>query len=130
MARPSRRRLALGTLFLAACSTVAAILVFVVQRPPARPTFSQVRCTWRSGKVVVSGVMHAEAGGTHDYWVRPLFRLDNGRLDDLTDRFYYHVRQGQDIAWREAILPDWRGETITYCSARGAVMTRGGDEAD
>jgi hypothetical protein len=130
MARPSRRRLAFGTLFVAACSTVAAILVFVVGRPPARPTFSQVQCTWRAGKVVVSGVMHAEAGGTHDYWIRPLLRLDDGRLDDRTDRFYYGVRQGQDIAWREAIRLDRRGRTVTYCAARGAVMTKGGDEAD
>jgi hypothetical protein len=129
MARPSRRRLAFGTLFVAACSTIAAILVFVVERPPPRPTFWHVRCSWRSGKVVVTGVMHAEAGGSHDYWVRPMFRLDDGRLDDYTDRFYYDVREGQDIAWRESILPNWRGQAITYCSARGAVMAHG-EEGD
>jgi uncharacterized membrane protein len=32
------------------------------------------------------------------------------------------------IAWRTAILPNWRGETITYCSARGAVMGQRGED--
>lgn len=115
------------SLFLAGCVIVAAILV-TRDRPPARPTFSQVRCSWRSGRVVVSGVMHARASGTHDYDVRPLFRLDDGRLEEYTDSFYYTVRRGQDVAWRTAIAPNWPGETITYCSARGAVMERGGEE--
>jgi hypothetical protein len=128
MARPSRRQLASVTLFLTGCSIIAVILVFVVDRPPPRPTFSHIRCAWRSGKVVVSGVMHAEAGGRHDYWVEPLFRLDDGRLAEHYDRSYYDVRQGSDIAWRTAILPNWRGETITYCSARGAVMVQRGED--
>jgi hypothetical protein len=74
--------------------------------------------------------MHAQAGGRHDYYVEPLFRLDNGRLEHHTDTFYYHVRQGRAIAWREAVAPDWPGRRITNCSARGAVMEPGGAEAD
>jgi hypothetical protein len=52
---------------LAAVVSVAAGSLYAVRgTTPARPTFSDVTCSWRSGRVVVRGTMHVQAAGRHD----------------------------------------------------------------
>lgn len=72
--------------------------------------------------------MHVRAGGHHDYDVEPLFRLDGGRLEHYSDRFYYDLGQGGTVAWRESVAPNWPGTRITYCSARGGVLAGNPDD--
>ena len=119
--RPSVR-VALISLGAAAC--VAAGSVYTIRDgPPVPPAFTGVTCSWRSGRVMVRGVMHVRASGRHDYYVEPLFRLDDGQLEHYYDRFYYHVSEGATIAWHASVPPNWPGKKITYCSARGAALT-------
>jgi hypothetical protein len=108
---------------LAAVASVAAGGVYALRdTTPARPTFSDVTCSWRSGRVVIRGTMHVQAGGRHNYYVEPLFRLDDGRLEHYYDRMFYDVGQGADLAWHASVAPNWPGKRITYCSARGAAL--------
>ena len=121
--RTIRTRLVLFLLVVVTCVGVGGVYL-LDDGPPAAPTFSDVSCKWgRSGRVVVSGLMHVRAGGRHDYYVEPLFRLDNGRLENNDDHFYYSIRQGTDIAWVATVAPDWQGKSITFCSVRGGVIT-------
>jgi hypothetical protein len=55
--------------------------------------------------------------------VEPLFRIGQGRLEHHYDRFFYGVGRGADIAWHASVAPNWRGTKITYCSARGAMLS-------
>ena len=99
-------------------SVAAGSLYALRDSTPARPTFSDVTCSRRSGRVVITGTMHVQAAGRHDYFMEPLFRLDGGRLEHHDDRMFYDIRQGADIAWHASVAPNWPGTRITYCSAR------------
>jgi hypothetical protein len=77
---------------------------------------------------MVKGVMHVRAAGRHDYYVEPLFRLDDGRLEHYSDHVYYDLGQGASVAWHESVAPNWPGKKITYCSARGGVLAGNPDD--
>jgi hypothetical protein len=107
---------------IAVASVAAGSLYALRDSTPARPTFSDVTCSRRSGRVLITGTMHVQAAGRHDYFMEPLFRLDGGRLEHHYDRMFYDIGQGADIAWHASVAPNWPGTRITYCSARGAAL--------
>jgi hypothetical protein len=112
-----------ASICLVAVASVAAGSLYALRdSTPARPTFSDVTCSRRSGRVVITGTMHVQAAGRHDYLMEPLFRLDGGRLEHHYDRMFYDIGQGADIAWHASVAPNWPGTRITYCSARGAAL--------